>query len=321
MNLKSKLRMLLKGESGREIWRILHITNIFIQRIMPDEQYFKWAYKKNSGLELDFQNPKTFDEKQLWIKMYYRDPLYTKCSDKYLVRDYVKSKGLGHILNTLYGVYDPKSGIEWEKLPKSFYLKANNSSGVNLRCDDIQTFDKKAAENYFKKEMRINPYYNSREWNYRDIHPRIIAEAILETNEKTGLVDYRFLCYDGKCEFVFIDIDTADTQGHHRLEAKRNVYDRDMNFLDVTVTRERFPEEWVSKPSNWDEMINYSEILSEGFPFCRVDLYNIKGKIIFGEMTFFHSGGLSVIEPAEWQIILGKDIPIDRLMKEKNLNH
>lgn len=307
-----KLRDFLKSNKlGGALWDYLHRGNINLRRVLSDKAYFKLVYWRNCGEWLDFNAPQTFDAKQLWLKMYYRNPLCTLCSDKYAVREYVRKKGLSHILNELYAVYDSVEQIEWDKLPNMFYMKANNMSGCNMRCNDLKSFDKSAAIRYFKKRMKYNYYYESREWNYRDISPKIIIEKILPSTNEAGLIDYRFLCAQGKCHYVFIDIDTADMAGHHKPEAKRNVYDRDMNLLDVQVSRERFDPSLVSKPDNWDEMVAYAEILSGNFPFCRVDLYNINGKILFGEITFFHAGGLSVIYPKEWAYKLGEMISID----------
>lgn len=317
MDVKNILRkMLYKSEFGTRIWYFLHSANIMLLKIYSDEKYFKRAYRRSSGNELDFENPQTFDEKQLWLKMYYRNPLCTICSDKYLVREYVKEKGLEHILNPLYAVYESVDDIEWKKLPNQFYIKANHMSACNVRCNDLSTFDKKKAIKILKRGLKHNYYNDSREWNYKDIKRRIIVEAIIEDKNKKPLIDYRFLCYRGQCEYIFIDIGTADESGNHLHDAKRNVYDRNMNFLNVTVSRENFEEKLVERPKNFDQMIQYAEKLSGEFPFCRVDLYNVDGNIIFGEITFFHAGGLSRIEPKEWQYKLGENISIEAAKAE-----
>lgn len=314
MYLKKIFRNLLKqSELGKDIWYILHSCNVFVSRFYSDETYFKRVYKKATGKELDFKNPRTFDERQLWLKMYYRDSKCTECSDKYLVRQYVKECGLEHILNPVHAVYNCVEEIEWDKLPNCFYMKANHMSACNIRCNDLSTFDKRKAEKILRRGLKHNYYYDSREWNYRDIQRKIIVEDIIEGTKKESLVDYRFLCYSGKCEYIFVDIDTADEKGSHRTDAKRNVYDRDMNLLDVMVSRQKFDPNLVEKPQNFDEMLKYAEILSKPFPFCRVDLYNVEGRIIFGEITFFHAGGISHIEPKEWEYKLGEHIPVEEL--------
>lgn len=310
---KKDLRVhFMKSNVGKELWYILHRLNVNLNKIYSDETYFKKTYKKATGKELNLENPKTFDEKQLWLKKNYRNPLCTKCSDKYLVREYVKEKGYENILNPLYGVYDSFEEIEWEKLPNSFYMKANHTSGCNIRCNDKTKFDKKAARKKLNRGLKINHYYESREWNYKDIERKIVVEEILDDSEP--LIDYRFLCCNGKCEYLFVDIDTADELGSHKVDAKRNVYDKNFNLIDVKVSRPKFNPDLISKPNNFEEMLRCAEILSGEFPFCRVDLYNIKGKIIFGEITFFHAGGISIIEPEEWALRLGELINIENLL-------
>lgn len=312
MGAKTKLRRFLKQNSlGKGVWRLLHNANITWQGLLySDEAYFKKVYKQKSGKELDFDNPRTFDEKQLWLKMYYRDPKCTICADKYKVREYVADKGYEHILNPVYGVYDNAQSIAWDDLPDRFYLKCNHMSGSNVRCNDKSTFDKKAAQKILSRGLKHDYSKDSREWVYHDIERKIIAEAIIESKDKAPLVDYRFLCSGGRCEYMFIDIDTAGDDGSHLEGAKRNVYDRDMNLIDVTVSRPRFDAALVKKPDNFDEMVKCAEALSGDFPFCRVDLYNIDGKILFGEITFFHAGGLSTFSSEEWSYKLGDSIDL-----------
>ena len=315
MTIKSYLRKTLKqNQIGKTIWFFLHNININILRILPQKIYFTRAYKKKHGVNPDFNNPKTFDEKQLWLKMNYRNPLCTKCSDKYLVREYVEECGLGHILNPLYGVYDSVNDINWDELPDRFYIKANHMSACNVRCNDISTFNKKKAQKILARGMKHDYSLDSREWNYHNIDRKIIAEAIIENEDGSGLIDYRFLCSYGKCEYLFVDIDTADDDGNHRHDARRNVYDKDFNLMNVTVSRPNFDPLLVSKPNNFEEMLNYAQILSKEFPFCRVDFYNVDDRIIFGEITFFHAGGLSTITPKKWETKLGESIDISNLI-------
>lgn len=319
---KQKFKKQLKGSNiGRGAWHMLHRANITLHRLVPDKQYFDSRYKKAYGEHLDYDDPKTLDAKQLWLKMYYRNPLCVTCSDKYLVRKYVEECGCGNILSTLYGAFDDASSIDWDSLPDQFYLKANNMSGCNVRCNDKNSFDREKAEKYFRKRMKHNYYYETREWNYKDIVPKIIAEEILVPSEPAGLIDYRFLCANGRCDYVYIDIETADENGNHRAEARRNVYDRDMNLIDVQVGRQRFDPELVKKPDNWDEMLACAEKLSGHFPFCRVDLYNLGGRIVFGEITFFHAGGICKYKPEEWAYKLGENVSIDYAKADMNRNY
>ena len=321
MRVKEIVRNYLqKLKIGDDIWYYLHLTNVSIRQLIPDDTFLSNSYRKTHGKNIDLNNPKTFDEKQIWLKLNYRNPLCVQCSDKYMVRKYVKNCGLEYILNPVYAVYNSVDDIEWSKLPSRFYIKTNHMSACNACCDDPQDFDRKEAIKRLKRGMRHDYSMDSREWNYKPIKRKIIVEAIIEDQRKSPLIDYRFLCYNGKCEYVFVDIGTAGKDGKHLADAKRNVYDRDMNLLNVTVSRKRFDPHLVSKPMNYDKMVDIAETLSGNFPFCRVDLYNVDGKIVFGEITFFHAGGLSRIEPSEWEYRLGKDISIE-LAKQQIANN
>ena len=278
-------------------------TNAF--KLLNDKTFAKIKYKENTGKKLDLINPKTFNEKVWWLKLNNRDPLLTTCSDKVLVREYVKSVGLSNILNPIFGVYDTAEEIIFKDLPDQAYIKTNNGSGTNILWDSKRIFDFKKFNKTFSKALKNNYYYESREWNYKNIEPKIIVDQVIESESEVGLVDYRFLCFDGKVKLIYVDIATASEDGSHSPYAKRNVYDPEFNVLDVKVTRENFSEGLVQKPKNLDTMIKYAETLSKPFPFCRVDFYNESNKIIFGEITFYPGGGTQILEPSEWEEKLG----------------
>ena len=242
------------------------------------------------------------------------------CTDKVAVRKFVEDAGLGHLLPPLLGIYRTPTEIDWDSLPNSFYLKTNHSSGTNIRCDDRDTFNVRRAARLLRLFLKRNHFALSREWNYRGIAPLIMAEPIIKTSDQRGLVDYRFFCSYGECKGIFVDVDTADAEGRHRGDAKRNVYDRDWNLLDVRVTRPRIGED-LPRPTALEEMVRHAETLSREFPFCRVDLYNPEPeRILFGEITFFHAGGNNRIEPAEYQQRLGSWIDLSRISTSPTSN-
>lgn len=281
---------------------------------IPDEAFAQRSHTRSTGKSLNLVSPQTFDEKLWWLKINYRDPLIGQCTDKVAVRDYVESKGLGDLLHPVIGVYSSPKEIDWTSLPSRFYLKTNNSSATNIRCDELESFDTKRASRILGLYLKRNHYALSREWNYRDIEPKVVIEPIIETVDGVGLIDYRFLCSYGKCHGIFVDIDTADVAGGHRNDARRNVYDTDWNLLDIRVTRPRIQDRTLEKPAMLERMIQVAEALSEPFPFCRVDLYNPAGnKIIFGEMTFFHAGGNNIVDPVEYEHILGEWVDLSRI--------
>lgn len=278
--------------------------------VLSDEEFAQRVYDKAGLGSLNLKHPKTFDEKLWWLKINYRDSLMTDCTDKIKVRDFVKSKGLNHILNEIYGIYTSFEEINFKKLPKEFYLKTNQSSATNMYIKNVDNMNisdiKKRMELYLKK----NHYSLSREWNYKDIEPKIFAEKVIKSRH--GLIDFRFFCSYGKVKGLTVDIDTADEKGEHSTEAKRNVYDENFNLMDVRLTRPRFDNSTFSMPENINEMKRYAEILSETFPFCRVDLYNVEGNILFGELTFFHQGGINRISPLSYQLTLGEWIELPK---------
>jgi len=314
MTMRKTIRSWAKQSMfGAYTMHLYHQIRALALSLMSDEQFAQRSYRKFSGHPLDLENPKTFDERQWWLKINYRDPLMTTCTDKVAVRKFVQDAGLGHLLHPLMGVYRTPAEIDWTALPKSFYLKTNHSSATNIRCDDRDTFDAQRASKLLRLYLRRNHAALSREWNYRGIEPRIMAEPIIETTDPRGLVDYRFFCSYGECKGIFVDVDTADAEGRHRGDAKRNVYDRDWNLLDVRVTRPRIGED-LPRPEQLYEMVGYAEKLSREFPFCRVDLYNPEpGRVVFGEITFFHAGGNNRMDPAEYQARLGTWVNLSRV--------
>lgn len=288
--------------------RVYLLANIFKVRvfsIVSDATYARIKYKENTGKSLDLKSPTTFNEKLWWLKLNNRDPLLTKCSDKVAVREYVKECGLEHILNEVYGVYSDARQIDFSKLPDKAFIKTNHTSGINIIWDRNKPFNRRKFVKVFNRALKRNYYFQSREWNYKNIPPKLIVEKFLEDEQNGMLVDYRFLCFDGIVNLVFVDIETAAEDGAHNPFARRNVYDRDFNYLNIKAHREHFDKSLISKPRNFDKMIEYAERLSQPFPFCRVDLYNINGHVYFGEMTFYPGGATQIVEPPEWEKRMG----------------
>ena len=275
-----------------------------------DEKFARMKYKENAGKTLNLENPITYNEKLWWLKLNNRNPLLTMCSDKYEVRSYVEEKGLKHILTKTYGVYDDASKVDFEKVPDKVFIKCTHGSGTNIIFDKTKRFDKEEFEKKFNLALKQNYYLQSREWNYKDIEPRLIVEEMLEDQDDVSLIDYRFMCFEGKAKLLFVDINTAASDGSHNADALRNVYDLNFDYLNVKVGREQFEKDLVKRPENFEKMIEYAEILSKPFPHCRVDFYNIRGEIYFGEMTFYPGGGTQKITPSEWDIKLGNWINI-----------
>lgn len=272
---------------------------------VPDKLMIKIQYKIKLGRKLNLKNPKRYTEKLQWYKLNYRNPLMTKCADKYEVREYIKSKGLENILNELYGVYDNPEEIDFNKLPNKFVLKTNHSSGTNIFCYNKSELDinstKKQLDSWIKQK-----YQAGREWSYKNIKPKIICEKLLERDENNDLPDYKFFCFNGKVFCLYTMIDYVD---NHE-EGKLGFFDRDFKQLRYRRNDFKAIDRKIEKPKNFDKMIEYAEILSKDFPHVRVDFYNIKGKIIFGEMTFYNASGYTKFEPDNFDYILGEKFKI-----------
>ena len=279
---------------------------------LDDERYLKLVWRARTGKKLDLEKPVTYNEKLQWLKLNYRTSLQTKCVDKYRVREYVSECGLENILVDLLAVYDRPEDVDFDKLPTPCFIKCNNSSGGNMIYSKEKGIDKKQFVKSFKKLLRRNTFCYGREWPYKDVVPKIVVEKVLRDNDGNLPVDYKFFCFNGKTEFVFVNKDVCSEEGKHRTDDTWNVFDLNLKPLDFKIGR-CDSNYHVDIPKNWDEMIRVSEILARPFPHCRIDLYNVDGRIFFGEITFFHQSGFVEIEPIEWNIKYGDLLDISKL--------
>jgi len=275
-----------------------------------DEEYARKTYNRSTGKTLNLQNPQTLNDKLWFLKIYYKNPLMTKCSDKYLAREYVKDCGLSHILNEIYGVYEDARDVDFDSLPDEVFFKCNHASGANMIYRKSEGFDKRFFVKKFNCLLKQNYFYSAREWNYKNIKPLIIAERVMNLD---GLLDFRFLCFHGKAALLLLDSRLCNSDGTHNIDGARNLYDPDFNRIQGKMKRENYEDIQVSKPENFEMMKHYAEILSSPFPCCRVDLYNIDGRIVFGEMTFFHGGCVQEFEPDEYNYKYGAMLDLSKI--------
>ena len=275
---------------------------------IPDKVMIKLQYRLKTGRKLNLKNPTRYTEKLQWYKLYYRNPLMSKCADKYDVREYIKSKGLGYILNEIYGVYESPNDINFDKFPNKFVLKRTNGGGGNdvLICKDKSKFDIKNALYKMKKWTITEKNGGGREWVYYKTEPRIIAERFIES-ESDDLIDYKFFCFKGEPYYLYI------INGRKLGEKiKLGIFDLEYNKLQYFRSDENKMLFSPNKPENFEQMINIAKDLSEDFPHVRVDLYNVKGKIIFGELTFFDGSGYQIYEPDEFDFIMGNKFKLPK---------
>ncbi len=305
--------MLRKIPILRKIKRKIRLlNNRRMRKISPNkyENKISKIYKKRIGKNINWNNPTTYTEKMQWEKLYDNNPLKAELSDKYLVREWVKEKIGEKYLIDIYGVWDSFSEIDFKKLPKSFVLKTNHGSGTIYIVKDKNKIDYNEVKNLFDDWMQMDyAFCTGFELHYSKIRRRIIAEKYIET-DNDDLQDYKFLCFDGKPYFCWVDVGRFSNH-------KRNVYDLDWNLQRWNQSEYGNTDETIPKPNNFSEMIKIAEKLCQGFSHVRVDLYNVKGKIYFGEMTFTNGSGFDKIVPDEYDLILGNMWKLD--MRKENI--
>lgn len=279
---------------------------------VPDSIMLPMQYRIKLGRGCDLRNPQRWTEKLQVYKMFYRNPVLHQCVDKYEVRKYVESKGCADNLVKLYGVWDHASEIDFSKLPSSFVLKTTNGGGgedvVLVRDKNNSNLCEKVA---FLDKKRVKEVNGGREWAYTGIKkPRIIAEELLVNTEnpEAGVEDFKILCFNGEPHYVIVDKDRY-------VDHKRNFYTTSWERVSVTTDHEQFDTPYP-KPKNFEVMMDVARKLSADFPFVRVDLYNIDGKIYFGELTFYPWTGYVQFTPDEFDFTLGKLMDCSSFMKK-----
>lgn len=302
---------------GNAYYRLMRLQ-YRLRMLVPRWLYAQITYYMKCRKFLNLSDPKTFDERIWWLKFHYFNPLMAQCSDKYEVRKYVANCGLKDILNDCYGHYYSVDDINLDDIPvEEFFLKVNNTSGGNAHCFK-STFNKENIRAEFSNLLKDNFYWHGREYNYKHIKPCIIAEKMLKNADNSVLLDYKFLCFNGEPKLLFMDIGVANEDGTHAEEYYRNIYDMDFKPVpNMKETRDSYKIDEIKKPEKWDFMVECSRRLSKPFPHCRVDLYNIDGKVYFGEITFFHGSGYNEFEPHEADIMVGSWIPLDSSFPNK----
>lgn len=269
-------------------------------KIKNDRKAIISYYKSKSGGRIvDLDNPKLFSEKLQWYKLNHRDPLMQTVANKYTVREYIESIGYGRLLNDIYGVYTDVNDIDFDKLPAQFVLKGTHGSGFNIIVKDKSKFNTRQARMIMKSWLHQHIAWSGREWVYKDMPRHIIAEKYLE--DETGeLRDYKFYCFNGKPAFMQLEV------GRGTSHNTRNFYDMDWNLMPFGKELPHDPNLEVPRPEMFDEMKRIATDLCKPFQYVRVDLYQVGGKVYFGELTFFPAGGAPDFVPAQYDEVVGK---------------
>ena len=266
---------------------------------MPDEEFLKRRFHAARGYYMDFDNPQTFSEKLQWLKLHDHNPFYTTLVDKVEVKQYIKEKiGERYLIQTL-GVWNRAEDISFESLPSQFVLKCTHDSHGLVICKDKSKLDVKATRSKLDTALKSSYYLTFREWPYKNVKPRILAEPYM-SNNGDELIDYKVHCFNGKAKLVLVCAGRFAPTG-----LTEDFYDCEWNHLDMKRPKVPNTTEKQLRPAQLEEMIRIAEMLSQDIPFVRVDFYIIDGNLIFGEMTFFPASGFTPFVPDEWDETLG----------------
>ena len=271
-------------------------------RFIPTKPYLKMVYKIKTGKKLNLKKPIGFNEKLNWLKLNDIHPEYTDYVDKIKVRDIVKEKVGEDICFPLLGQWEKYEDIDFEALPEQFVLKCNHDSGSVTIIKDKANINHKELSAFFKARLKMNPYVFGREYPYKKVKSMIMAEKYMTPEGEADIEDYKFFCFNGKPEIMFIATERSS-------DCKFDFFDMSGNHLDIENIHPQ-SEKYIEMPSLFEEMKIVAEKLSLGMKFVRIDLYQIEGKIYFGEYTFFHGGGFWLFKPDEWEKKLGDFIEL-----------
>lgn len=275
---------------------------------MSDSKFNKKIFKRKKGYDPDFANPSLFSEKLLYLKEHYRNPLQTMCTDKYFVKEYLSLCGCKEIGKKIYGVYPSVDAIDFSVLPDEFFIHCNHMSGRNfIFRKDYDESKKKQILNLLRISMKHNWYHSNREWNYKNIEPLVICEECLRTKDGALPIDYKFYCFSGEPKYWMVSYGEYDHQvRNHKF---------DMNCKSIDHYFKKSPtllEKEAIIPNNFEEMVSYVKMLCKPFPHVRVDLYDIEGRIVLGELTFFSDTGVVNIYSKDFEKEIGSWIQLEK---------
>lgn len=274
---------------------------------LPLQEYVVVHHQYYTGRRINLENPTTFNDKINWLKAYYHPPILHQLVDKYEVRGFVAKHAGERYLNTLYKVYNSPQEINFDQLPESFVIKVTHGSGYNLLVPEKKKLDRKYALKRLKKWYNEDYYKTTGgEWAYKGVKPRIIAEQYLDDGKRAVINDYKVFCFNGTPRFVQVDVNRG-TENH------RLYYDFEWKKQPFYRNATGFSEIEVEKPFSLEEMKTVAANISEGFPFVRVDFYEVDKRLIFGEMTFYPADGLNLFLPLAYEKSIGKMIKLPEI--------
>lgn len=286
----------------------------FILKKIPDPIYIKLLYRRRTGKTLNLKNPVTFNEKLQWLKLYNRKPEYSMMVDKYEVKKYVAKKiGEQYIIPTL-GVWNHFDEIDFDMLPEQFVLKCTHDSGGLVIVKDKKKLDRDAARKKIEDSLSNDYYLRGREWPYKNVKPRIIAEKYMTDESEVELKDYKVFNFNGEAKFIQVDYGRFTNH-------KRNLYSIDWEYINAAIQYPSDQSVQINKPEKLDEMLMLARKLSASIPYVRTDFYSINDKIYFGEITFFAEAGFGKFTPEQFGVEIGSWIKLPSggvLIKKSN---
>lgn len=272
-----------------------------IIRSLPfaDKCYLNIRYSKNFGKNPNWKNPTTFNEKLQWLKVNYRKDEFTKMVDKYAVREYIAEKiGKEYLIDLVGGPWENPEDIDFDALPDQFVLKCTHDSGSVFICKDKKDFDIAEVKKKISKALKFNMYWYGREWPYKNVKPRIIAEKYMVDESGDELKDYKIFNFSGKPELIQVNFGRFEN-------SRKNYYNTNWDYVPLECHFPTDKNTVIKKPDKLDKMLEFSALLSKDIPFLRTDFYSINDKIYFGELTFFPASGFVPFEPECWDKKLG----------------
>ena len=280
----------------------VHAINAGLFDHWSDERFIKYEYKRSLGRKLDLENPQTFTEKLQWLKLHDRNPEYTRMVDKYELKQYAAEKiGAEYVLPVL-GVWEHAEDIDFEALPEQFVLKCTHDSGSIVICEDKTQLDIERARSKLSKRLKRNYYLACREWPYKNVKPRIIAEPFMPDFRE---LDIKVMCFNGKPGVI-------EVIRNRFIDPSLDFFDIDFRRLDLGMTDMTTSDLPFEKPFFAEKMLELSEVLAEGIPHVKVDWNYADGRLYLGELTFFDTGGFCLMESEEQDRILGSYLELNR---------
>ncbi|MEI6258811.1 MAG: ATP-grasp fold amidoligase family protein [Deltaproteobacteria bacterium] len=296
MTLIEKTKKIIKSPQ----WFLLQVIQKF-NSLFTDKIYVKVVFWLQVGKKLNLNDTQTFNEKLQWLKLYDRRPEYTKMVDKYKVKKHVASLiGEEYIIPTL-GVWNKFEEIDFEKLPNQFVLKTTHDSGGVILCKDKSLLDINAAKLLIDRLLKRNFFYITREWPYKNVTPRVIAEKYMVDESGIELKDYKIFNFNGKAKIIQVDFGRFT-------EHERNIYTSNWDFIDAQIQYPNNPKHQIDRPKQLEKMLELAAILSKDLPHVRTDFYSVEDQIFFGELTFHHGSGHEKFTPESLNNDLGKCI-------------